>query len=130
MNVENELDIRGLFRALWAGKSWIAGIAVLFALIVLVYTFLLMRWSATAITDRPTVNMLGGYYSQQQFLRNLDIKANLVSVDQPSVMDEAYKVHHAAGVMGYPAATSGCKRTTTSSASRVTLAPMPPCWMT
>jgi lipopolysaccharide biosynthesis protein WzzE len=33
----------------------------------------------------------GGYYSQQQFLRNLDIKANLVSVDQPSVMDEAYK---------------------------------------
>ncbi|HED2739402.1 ECA polysaccharide chain length modulation protein [Klebsiella michiganensis] len=92
VNVENELDIRGLFRALWAGKSWIAGIAVLFALIVLVYTFFARQeWSATAITDRPTVNMLGGYYSQQQFLRNLDIKANLVSVDQPSVMDEAYK---------------------------------------
>lgn len=35
MNVENELDIRGLFRALWAGKGWIVGIAVLFALIVL-----------------------------------------------------------------------------------------------
>ena len=35
MNVENELDIRGLFRALWAGKIWIAGMAVLFALIVL-----------------------------------------------------------------------------------------------
>lgn len=46
MNVENELDIRGLFRALWAGKSWIAGIAVLFALIVLVYTFLLVRSGA------------------------------------------------------------------------------------
>lgn len=30
MNVENELDIRGLFRALWAGKGWIVGIAVLF----------------------------------------------------------------------------------------------------
>ncbi|MBD4247890.1 polysaccharide chain length modulation protein, partial [Xanthomonas citri pv. citri] len=45
----------------------------------------------TAITDRPTVNMLGGYYSQQQFLRNLDIKADLASVDQPSAMDEAYK---------------------------------------
>ena len=84
MNVENELDLRGLFRAFWAGKSWIAGIAVLFALIVLVYTFFARQeWSATAITDRPTVNMLGGYYSQQQFLRNLDIKANLVSVDQP-----------------------------------------------
>lgn len=47
MNVENELDIRGLFRALWAGKSWIAGFAVLFALIVLVYTFFARQeWSA------------------------------------------------------------------------------------
>ena len=25
---ENELDIRGLFRVLWAGKLWIAGIAL------------------------------------------------------------------------------------------------------
>ena len=92
MNVENELDIRGLFRALWAGKGWIVGGAVLFAAIVLVYTFFARQeWSATAITDRPTVNMLGGYYSQQQFLRNLDIKADLASVDQPSAMDEAYK---------------------------------------
>ena len=89
MNVENELDIRGLFRALWAGKGWIVGIAVLFALIVLIYSFFARQeWSATAITDRPTVNMLGGYYSQQQFLR---IKADLASVDQPSAMDEAYK---------------------------------------
>ncbi len=43
MNVENELDIRGLFRALWAGKIWIAGMAVLFALIVLVYAFFARR---------------------------------------------------------------------------------------
>lgn len=92
MNAENELDIRGLFRTLWAGKRWIVGIAFLFALIVLIYTFFARQeWSATAITDRPTVNMLGGYYSQQQFLRNLDIKANLASTDQPSVMDESYK---------------------------------------
>jgi lipopolysaccharide biosynthesis protein WzzE len=35
--------------------------------------------------------MLGGYYSQQQFLRNLDVKANLAPADQVSVMDEAYK---------------------------------------
>ncbi|MGL4726559.1 MAG: ECA polysaccharide chain length modulation protein [Scandinavium sp.] len=92
VNAENELDIRGLFRTLWAGKRWIVGIAFLFALIVLIYTFFARQeWSATAITDRPTVNMLGGYYSQQQFLRNLDIKANLASTDQPSVMDESYK---------------------------------------
>ncbi len=84
--------VRGLFRTLWAGKRWIVGMAALFALIVLVYTFFARQeWSATAITDKPTVNMLGGYYSQQQFLRNLDIKANLASADQPSVMDESYK---------------------------------------
>ena len=68
---ENELDIRGLFRVLWAGKLWIAGIALGFALLALAYTFFAKQeWSATAITDRPTVNMLGGFYSQQQFLRN------------------------------------------------------------
>ncbi|VEC01798.1 Lipopolysaccharide biosynthesis protein wzzE [Cedecea lapagei] len=90
--VENELDIRGLFRSLWQGKFWIIGIAFVFALIALIYTFLAKQeWSSTAITDRPTVNMLGGYYSQQQFLRNLDVKANMASTDQPSVMDEAYK---------------------------------------
>lgn len=89
---ENELDVRGLFRALWAGKLWIAGMALGFALVALAYTFFARQeWSATAITDRPTVNMLGGYYSQQQFLRNLDVKANLAPVEQPSVMDESYK---------------------------------------
>ena len=91
-DAENELDIRGLFRTLWAGKLWIIGMGLAFALIALAYTFFARQeWSATAITDRPTVNMLGGYYSQQQFLRNLDIKADLASVDQPSAMDEAYK---------------------------------------
>jgi Chain length determinant protein len=92
VNVEQELDIRGLFCTLWAGKRWIIGVAFLFALIVLAYTFFARQeWSATAITDRPTVNMLGGFYSQQQFLRNLDVKVNPTSADQPSVMDEAYK---------------------------------------
>lgn len=91
-SMENELDIRGLFRTLWAGKFWIAGVALAFALIALAYTFFARQeWGATAITDRPTVNMLGGFYSQQQFLRNLDVKANLAPVDQPSVMDESYK---------------------------------------
>lgn len=91
-HAENELDIRGLFRTLWAGKRWIVGMALLFALVVLVYTFFARQeWSATAITDRPTVNMLGGYYSQQQFLRNLDNKINPTAAEQPTVMDEAYK---------------------------------------
>ncbi|MGK7284665.1 ECA polysaccharide chain length modulation protein [Buttiauxella agrestis] len=90
--VDNELDIRGLFRTLWQGKLWIMGIAVLFAAIALIYTFFARQeWSANAITDCPTVNMLGGYYSQQQFLRNLDLRANMLPVNQPSVMDEAYK---------------------------------------
>ncbi|MCU6662892.1 ECA polysaccharide chain length modulation protein [Silvania hatchlandensis] len=89
---ENELDVRGLFRVLWAGKFWIAGVALGFALLALAYTFFARQeWSATAITDRPTVNMLGGFYSQQQFLRNLDVKANLTPTDLPSVMDESYK---------------------------------------
>lgn len=43
VSAENELDIRGLFRTLWAGKVWIVGIALLFALIALAYTFLLDR---------------------------------------------------------------------------------------
>ncbi|MEC5320941.1 ECA polysaccharide chain length modulation protein [Brenneria populi subsp. brevivirga] len=83
-SVDNELDIRGLFRTLWRGKVWILSIACLFALIALLCSYLLKQeWSATAITDRPTVNMLGGYYSQQQFLRNLD--ANSFSVPQPEL---------------------------------------------
>ncbi len=91
-STENELDIRGLFRTLWAGKLWIVGIALLLALAALIWTFFARQeWGATAITDRPTVNMLGGYYSQQQFLRNLDVKASLAPVDQISVMDEVYK---------------------------------------
>lgn len=91
-SAENELDIRGLFRALWAGKHWIIGLAVLFAVIVLIYTFFARQeWSATAITDRPTVNMLDGYYSQQQFLRNLDVTVNPSALTPPSVMDEVYK---------------------------------------
>lgn len=51
VSAENELDIRGLFRTLWAGKYWIIGIGLLFALIALAYTFCSSGWSATAITD-------------------------------------------------------------------------------
>ncbi|MEA1062659.1 ECA polysaccharide chain length modulation protein [Erwinia sp. HR93] len=89
---ENELDIRGLFYTLWRGKFWIIGCAVIFAILVMVYAFFARQeWSSTAITDRPTVNMLGGYYSQQQFLRNLNVNGGPLPIELPSVMDEAYK---------------------------------------
>lgn len=90
--IDNELDIRGLFRALWQGKLWIIGVAVVFALLALIYTFLVKQeWSATAITDKPAVNMLGTYYTQQQFLRAADIRSNTAPADQNSVMDDAYR---------------------------------------
>lgn len=90
--VDNELDIRGLCCTLWGGKKWIIGFAVLFAMVALMVSYLVKQeWSATAITDRPTVNALGGYYSQQQFLRNLDARtASAVSTEQPKIADEAY----------------------------------------
>lgn len=90
--IDNELDIRGLFRTLWQGKRWIIGIAVIFSMIALLYTFLAKQeWSATAITDNPTVNKLEPYYTQQQFLRSQDLRASIATADQPSVRDGAYK---------------------------------------
>jgi lipopolysaccharide biosynthesis protein WzzE len=90
--VDNELDIRGLCCTLWRGKPWIIGIAVLFAAVALGVSYLVKQeWSATAITDKPTVNTLGGYYSQQQFLRNLDVRTLAApTTEQPSIADEAY----------------------------------------
>lgn len=91
--IENELDIRGLCCALWRGKNWIVGTALAFALVALGYSYLApQEWSATAMTDRPTVNVLGGYYSQQQFLRNLDAKAfSAPQPEQPSIAGKAYE---------------------------------------
>lgn len=90
--MENELDIRGLFCSLWAGKLWIIGTAVLFALLALVYTFFAtQQWSATAITDKPALNMLGNYYSQQQFLNDLENKINPTTVVPTPVIDTTYK---------------------------------------
>lgn len=67
-DAENELDIRGLFRTLWAGKLWIIGMGLAFALIALAYTFFARQeWSSTAITDRPTVNMLGDITHSSNF---------------------------------------------------------------
>lgn len=89
---DNELDIRGLCCTLWRGKLWIIAGGVLFALLAWVYSLLVTpKWSTTAIVDRPTVNMLSGFYSQQQFLNNLDIRAGSLAVAPPTVMDEAYQ---------------------------------------
>jgi len=89
---DNELDIRGLCCALWRGKLWIIGGALALALLAFLGSLLMTpQWSTTAITDRPTVNLLGGYYSQQQFLNNLNTHASNASVTPPSVMDQAYQ---------------------------------------
>lgn len=89
---DNELDIRGLCCTLWRGKFWIAGGGIVFALLALIYTLLVTpKWSTTAITDRPTVNTLSGFYSQQQFLNNLDQRSGSLTVTPPTVMDNAYQ---------------------------------------
>lgn len=92
--VENELDIRGLCCTLWRGKRWIIGLALLFALLAwLVSVLMKQAWSTTAITDRPTVNMLGDYFVQQQFLNNLDVRNNTLNLSSPAptVMEDVYQ---------------------------------------
>lgn len=89
---ENELDIRGLCCALWRGKRWIIGGAISFALLAWLCSLLMTpKWSTTAVTDRPTVNMLGSYYSQQLFLDNLAIRSSNAPVQLPVIADEAYQ---------------------------------------
>ncbi|NHB97717.1 ECA polysaccharide chain length modulation protein [Photorhabdus stackebrandtii] len=91
--LEHELDIRALCSALWRGKIWIIVLAVIFAAIALGVTYLMQqKWSAMATTDLPTTSHLGSYYSQQQFLRNLDTHINISPETQlPSIPEEAYK---------------------------------------
>lgn len=88
----NELDIRGLCRTLWRGKVWIVCIAVIFAVVALLSSYLMKQeWSATAITDKPTVNNLSSYFSLVQFLRNVDARNGGVQAsEQPSISGEAY----------------------------------------
>ncbi|MGL5500656.1 MAG: Wzz/FepE/Etk N-terminal domain-containing protein [Plesiomonas shigelloides] len=88
--VDNELDIRGLFRILWSGKAWIIGTGVLFAALALVYSYVVKEeWSTNAMTDRPLTTQLGSYFAQQQFLRGLDVQ-DTANVTLPPVQDEAY----------------------------------------
>lgn len=92
MPMDNELDIRGLCRALWGGKGWIVGMAILFALLALGASLLMaQKWSAMASTASPGVDRLGGYYTQEQFLRNLtQLSVPSGSTAQESIADEAY----------------------------------------
>lgn len=91
--IDNELDLRGLLCALWRGKLTVIACAVVFALGALVYSLVVRQeWAAIAITDKPTVNVLGSYFSQQQFLRNLDVKNTALPTTDPlSIVDEAYQ---------------------------------------
>ncbi|MDX7991246.1 ECA polysaccharide chain length modulation protein [Xenorhabdus sp. Reich] len=91
--IEHELDIRALCHALWSGKIWIIALAMIFAAAALSASYLMQqKWSATAIVDLPTTNNLGSYYSQQQFLRNLDTHINASpEVQLPTISDGAYK---------------------------------------
>ncbi|CDH25261.1 modulator of enterobacterial common antigen (ECA) polysaccharide chain length [Xenorhabdus bovienii str. kraussei Becker Underwood] len=91
--IEHELDIRALCHALWRGKIWIIALAMIFAAVALGASYLMQqKWSATAIVDLPTTNDLGSYYSQQQFLRNLDTHINASpEVQLPTISDGAYK---------------------------------------
>ena len=92
--VENELDVRGLGCTLWRGKRWIIGFALLFAVLAWLASMLMKQaWSTTAVTDRPTVNMLGDFFVQQQFLNNLDVRNNTLNLNTPAptVMDEVYQ---------------------------------------
>ncbi|PHM74833.1 ECA polysaccharide chain length modulation protein [Xenorhabdus kozodoii] len=91
--IEHELDIRTLCYALWHGKIWIIALAIIFAAVALGASYLMQqKWSATAIVDLPTTNNLGSYYSQQQFLRNLDTHINASPEAQlPTIPDGAYE---------------------------------------
>lgn len=91
-SVDNELDIRSLCYSLWYGKIWIVGIAIIFAAIALGYSYVVKQeWSTTAITDKPTVSMLGGYYSQEQFLRGLiRTSSNNAAVAETPITEDVY----------------------------------------
>lgn len=92
LGVNNELDIRSLFCALWCGRRWIVGITFLFALVALGISYLMRpQWIAIAITDKPTVSQLGSYYSQQQFLQHLDASVTTSADAQSSIVIGAYE---------------------------------------
>ncbi|CDL28130.1 regulator of length of O-antigen component of lipopolysaccharide chains [Escherichia coli ISC7] len=92
-DAENELDIRGLFRTLWAGKLWIIGMGLAFCVNRAgVYFFCSSGVERDGDYRSSNGEYAGGILlAAAIFLRNLDARSNMASADQPSVMDEAYK---------------------------------------
>ncbi|HGJ5875932.1 MAG TPA: ECA polysaccharide chain length modulation protein [Arsenophonus sp.] len=92
-SLEYELDIRSVFCALWQGKIWIIFLTFIFAAVALIVSYMMQeKWSANAVTDLPTINNLGAYYSQQQFLRNVDSHINETQDNQLStIANEVYQ---------------------------------------
>ncbi len=68
-DAENELDIRGCFVPCGLGSCGLLAWDWRFVNRAGVYFFCSSGVELDGDSDRPTVNMLGGYYSQQQFLR-------------------------------------------------------------
>ena len=88
--IENELDIRKLFHILWCGKLWIIGLAVMFAAIALVYSYLIKpEWTSVATIARPSVTMLNGYYEKQRLLTSLAPSSDEMPTN--SVSNDAYQ---------------------------------------
>ncbi len=89
---DNELDIRGLCCRLWRGKWRIIAGGAVFALLAWIASMLMTpKWSATAITERPALNMLSDFYSQQQFLIRLDGNSANPFATLPDVANDAYQ---------------------------------------
>lgn len=90
--IENTLDIHKLFSLLWNGKYWIIACAALFALIATIYAALIRQeWVSIAIIDTPTVDVLGDYYLQQQWLSSFDVPQHQSSDGtQTTAVDNAY----------------------------------------
>ncbi|WP_033569475.1 ECA polysaccharide chain length modulation protein [Dickeya undicola] len=88
LSPDNALDIQQLCRALWQGKIWIVGSAALFALVALMYSWLVQPvWRSTAVTDKPASALLSTFFDQQQWLRSLDAPA---VVDGNAIVADAY----------------------------------------
>lgn len=86
---ENELDIRKLFQLLWNGKQWIVGLAIIFAGVALIYSYLVKQeWVSVAIMTKPSITSLNSYYEQRQFVINTN--NNLSTNKNVSIADSVY----------------------------------------
>ncbi|CAL1329438.1 Wzz/FepE/Etk N-terminal domain-containing protein [Candidatus Providencia siddallii] len=91
--MEYELDIRGLFRLFFKKKFLIFAFSIIFAFIAFIIScFMKYKWTATAVTDLPTINNLGYYYFNKQLIHNLDLCVNkTVQEDFVTITKEVYQ---------------------------------------